>query len=43
MLVFVIRQWGGYPDAVAFGVLLMNMAVPSIDHFTRPRTYGHAG
>lgn len=43
MLVFVIRQWGGYPDAVAFGVLLMNMAVPAIDHFTRPRTYGHAG
>jgi electron transport complex protein RnfD len=43
LLVFVIREWGGYPDAVAFGVLLMNMAVPAIDHFTRPRTYGHAG
>lgn len=43
VLVFVIRSWGGYPDGVAFAVLLMNMAVPAIDHFTRPRTYGHAG
>lgn len=43
VLIFVIRSWGGYPDGVAFAVLLMNMAVPAIDHFTRPRTYGHAG
>lgn len=43
LLIFVIRSWGGYPDGVAFAVLLMNMAVPAIDHFTRPRTYGHAG
>jgi Na+-translocating ferredoxin:NAD+ oxidoreductase subunit D len=42
LLIFVIRAWGGYPDGVAFAVLLMNMAVPAIDHFTRPRTYGHA-
>jgi Na+-translocating ferredoxin:NAD+ oxidoreductase subunit D len=42
-LIFVIRSWGGFPDAVAFAVLLMNMAVPAIDHFTHPRTYGHAG
>jgi Na+-translocating ferredoxin:NAD+ oxidoreductase subunit D len=42
LLIFVIRSWGGYPDGVAFAVLLMNMAVPAIDHFTRPRTYGHA-
>jgi electron transport complex protein RnfD len=42
-LVFVIRSWGGYPDGVAFAVLLMNMAVPAIDQFTHPRTYGHAG
>jgi Na+-translocating ferredoxin:NAD+ oxidoreductase subunit D len=43
LLIFVIRSWGGYPDGVAFAVLLMNMAVPTIDHFSRPRTYGHAG
>ncbi len=41
ILVYVIRAFGGYPDAVAFAVLLMNAAAPFIDHFTRPRVYGH--
>ncbi len=41
LLVFIIRTWGGYPDGVAFAVLLMNMAVPAIDHFTKPRSFGH--
>ncbi|MES9812293.1 MAG: electron transport complex subunit RsxD [Candidatus Thiodiazotropha sp.] len=41
VLVYIIRTWGGYPDAVAFAVLLMNMAAPTIDYYTRPRTYGH--
>ncbi len=41
ILTLAIRRWGGYPDAVAFAVLLMNMAAPLIDQFTRPRTYGH--
>lgn len=40
-LVFIIRKYGGYPDAVAFSVLLCNMAAPLIDQYTRPRTYGH--
>ncbi|WP_333606897.1 electron transport complex subunit RsxD [Arsukibacterium sp.] len=41
LLVFVIRKYGGYPDAFAFAILLANMAVPLIDYYTRPRTYGH--
>ncbi|MFN4263674.1 MAG: RnfABCDGE type electron transport complex subunit D [Thioalkalivibrionaceae bacterium] len=41
VLIWVIRTFGGYPDAVAFAVLLMNIAVPTIDHFTRTRIYGH--
>ncbi|WP_313085272.1 RnfABCDGE type electron transport complex subunit D [Pseudomonas sp.] len=41
VLVYVIRAWGGYPDAVAFAVLLMNLAAPTLDYYTRPRTYGH--
>ncbi len=41
ILVYVIRAWGGYPDGVAFAVLLMNLAAPTIDYYTRPRTYGH--
>ena len=42
VLAYVIRAWGGYPDGVAFAVLLMNLAAPTIDYFTRPRTYGHS-
>jgi len=40
-LTLVIRLWGGYPDGVAFAVLLMNMVAPLIDRYTRPRIYGH--
>jgi electron transport complex protein RnfD len=40
-ITYVIRTWGGYPDGVAFGVLLMNMAVPTIDYYTQPRVFGH--
>ena len=39
-LTYIIRSWGGYPDGIAFAVLLMNMAVPTIDYFTRPRVFG---
>lgn len=39
--VYIIRTWGGYPDAIAFAVLLMNMCVPVIDYYTKPRTYGY--
>ena len=41
LLVYVIRIWGNYPDAIAFAVLLMNFAAPFIDYYTVPRTYGH--
>jgi len=40
-ITLAIRAWGGYPDGVAFGVLLMNMLVPLIDRFTTPRIFGH--
>ncbi|MGD8236889.1 MAG: RnfABCDGE type electron transport complex subunit D, partial [Chromatiales bacterium] len=40
LLVIIIRTWGNYPDAVAFAVLLMNMAAPTIDYYTQPRIYG---
>ena len=39
-IAYIIRTWGGYPDGIAFAVLLMNMTVPLLDHYTRPRTYG---
>jgi electron transport complex protein RnfD len=40
-LVYIIRTWGGYPDAFAFAVLIMNMTVPLLDYYTQPRVYGH--
>jgi electron transport complex protein RnfD len=39
--IYIIRVWGNYPDAVAFAVLIMNMAVPMIDYYTQPRVLGH--
>lgn len=41
LLVWMIRSFGGYPDGVAFAVLLANITVPLIDYYTRPRVYGH--
>ena len=43
VLLYVIRAWGNYPDAVAFAVLIMNFAAPFIDHYTQPVSYGHGG
>jgi len=40
LLIYLIRGWGGYPDGVAFAVILMNIAAPLIDYFTIPRAYG---
>lgn len=41
-IALAIRQWGAYPDGVAFAVLLMNCAAPWIDLHARPRYYGEA-
>ncbi len=43
MLTIVIRTWGGFPDGVAFAILLMNICAPLIDQYTQPRVYGEAG
>lgn len=39
-LTYVIRTWGGYPEGVAFAVLLMNALTPAIDRLVKPRIYG---
>jgi Na+-translocating ferredoxin:NAD+ oxidoreductase subunit D len=41
-LAIVIRSYGGYPDGVAFAILIMNVAAPFIDTYTQPRVYGRA-
>ncbi|MGD2113303.1 MAG: electron transport complex subunit RsxD [Gammaproteobacteria bacterium] len=40
IITWIIRTWGGYPEGIAFGVLLMNLAAPTIDYYTRPRVFG---
>jgi electron transport complex protein RnfD len=40
VLVYVIRNWGGYPDGIAFAVVLMNICAPLIDYYTQPKIYG---
>jgi electron transport complex protein RnfD len=42
LLTIIIRTWGGFPDGVAFAILLMNLCVPLIDAWTQPRIYGGA-
>jgi len=39
-LTWVIRTYGGYPEGMAFAVLLMNSLVPVIDRFVKPRILG---
>lgn len=36
----LIRVYGGYPEGTTYAILLMNLAVPLIDKFTKPRIYG---
>lgn len=44
MLTYVIRTWGGYPDGMAFAVLLMGLTVPLLDQYTSPSVFGsHRG
>lgn len=40
LLTYIIRIWGGYPDGIAFAIIIMNMLVPLIDYYTQPRVYG---
>lgn len=40
VLIYVIRTWGSFPEAVAFAVLFMNSLTPLIDRYLRPRVYG---
>ncbi|RTL49345.1 MAG: RnfABCDGE type electron transport complex subunit D [Rhodocyclaceae bacterium] len=39
-LTWIIRTWGGYPEGVAFAVMLMNIMTPIIDRVCKPRIYG---
>lgn len=42
LLTYLIRVFGGYPDGVAFAVLIFNICVPLIDAYSQPRVFGHS-
>ncbi|MHC8318046.1 RnfABCDGE type electron transport complex subunit D [Pseudomonas sp. LB3P31] len=37
LLTYLIRTWGGYPDGLAFAVLLMNLCVPALERLVASR------
>ncbi len=40
ILTVIIRTFGGYPEGVSYSILLMNLTVPLIDKYTKPRVFG---
>lgn len=40
VVTMVIRLFGGYPEGVGYAILLMNLTVPLIDRYIRPRILG---
>ena len=40
LLAYLIRVFGGYPDGLAFAVLILNRCVPLIDLYTQPPIFG---
>lgn len=41
VLLYIIRNWGAFPDGIAFSILILNMFVPLIDQYTQPRVFGY--
>lgn len=40
VITVVIRLFGSYPEGVSYSILLMNVATPLIERYSRPRVYG---
>ncbi|RKD33191.1 RnfABCDGE type electron transport complex subunit D [Thermohalobacter berrensis] len=40
LITSIIRLYGGYPEGVSYSILLMNLAAPLLDKYTRPRVFG---
>lgn len=41
LITVLIRKWGGFPEGVTYGILIMNAVVPFLDNLTRKK-YGYA-
>lgn len=40
LLTILIRFKGGTPEGVCYAILIMNMFVPLIDQYTKPKRFG---
>jgi len=40
---FLIRKYGGYPEGVSYSILLMNLLVPFLNRFLKPKVFGKRG
>lgn len=40
VITWCIRTYANYPEGAMFAIVVMNCAVPLIDHYCRPRVYG---
>lgn len=40
LLTALIRFPGGYPEGVSYSILIMNVAAPLIDRYTKPKVFG---
>ncbi len=40
LLISLIRMKGGYPEGVAYSILIMNGVVPLINRYTKPKKFG---
>lgn len=40
IITVLIRFYGGYPEGVSYSILIMNLAVPLIDRYTKPKIFG---
>ncbi|MFK8011685.1 MAG: RnfABCDGE type electron transport complex subunit D [Marinicellaceae bacterium] len=40
IMTILIREFGNFPDGIAFGILLMNMSAPLIDRLSIPKPFG---
>ena len=41
LIILLIRNFGGYPEGVAFAVIFLNICAPLIDTLTQPKVFGH--
>ncbi|MFH1407366.1 MAG: RnfABCDGE type electron transport complex subunit D [Candidatus Omnitrophota bacterium] len=40
LITSIIRLWAGYPEGVSYSILMMNITVPLLDRWTKPRVFG---